>query len=276
MRAGPVVYALWMLSTAGWWALALAPLQQAPDWLLRTRQVCFGTLPSGLPDGGGWLMLAAPLPMLAALVIIYHEDLRACRRDLIGLMVALPLIGAAWIGQRVEQGLRPLPPDPAVEALPEAYPRTALALPGFRLFDQHGRPWTSSMLAGEPTVLTFAYGHCATVCPGLIRSLKEVRRPVRRVIVTLDPWRDTCGSLPDLSRRWELPEGSVVLSGEVEQVAALTGALNLPTERDPRTGEIAHPGMVFVLDRQGRVAYTFLSPDSSWLEEAIRRAWEQD
>lgn len=276
MRAALAVYGCWALSTAGWWALALAPVRKAPEWLLSTRQVCFGTLPNGLPDGAGWLMLAAPFPMLAALVVLFNRELRACRREVIGLLVALPLIGLGWIGQRVEQVLRPAEPAPPPGALPESYPRTAEPLPEFRLVDQHARLVTPAMLRGQPTIVTFAYAHCATVCPGLIRTLKEVRQPVQRVIITLDPWRDTCGSLPDLARSWELPQGSLVLSGEVEEIARLTRALNLPTERDPRTGEITHPAMVFVLDREGRVAYTMLSPDRAWLEEALDRAWERD
>ena len=35
--------------TVSWWALALYPAgSQAPEWLLRTRLVCFGAAPGGL------------------------------------------------------------------------------------------------------------------------------------------------------------------------------------------------------------------------------------
>ena len=37
--------------TMSWWALALWPVPTgAPAWLERTRQVCFGSTASGLPE----------------------------------------------------------------------------------------------------------------------------------------------------------------------------------------------------------------------------------
>lgn len=278
MRVGLVAYGLWLTSTASWWALALAPLPgSAPEWLLRTRQVCFGTLPNGLPDGAGWLTMAAPLPMLIALVVLYGGELRAQRQRVIVLLVALPLLGLAWTARRVEQAWRdqtvfalgqPLPEG----SLPEGYPRGDKPLPGFRLLDQHARVVTPQLLAGKPVLLTFAYAHCATVCPALIGTLRQVRGDVQRVVVTLDPWRDTCGSLPDLARQWDLPEGTLVLSGEPEEVERLTSKLQIPVERDMKTGEITHPALVLVIDPEGRVAYTMMSPSPAWIEEAITRA----
>ena len=48
-----------LLATAAWWALAFWPGGgEAPDWLVRTRYVCFGVRGgSGLPDAGGWINL---------------------------------------------------------------------------------------------------------------------------------------------------------------------------------------------------------------------------
>jgi hypothetical protein len=52
--------------TAAWWALALWPVGgSAPDWLLRTREVCFGATADTLPDAGGWILLVGqPAGML--------------------------------------------------------------------------------------------------------------------------------------------------------------------------------------------------------------------
>ena len=65
--------------TASWWALALWPAAPtAPDWLLRTREVCFGTTPDGLPQAGGWILLIGqPIGMIALLMVIWPEELRA-------------------------------------------------------------------------------------------------------------------------------------------------------------------------------------------------------
>jgi hypothetical protein len=48
-----------LVITASWWAMALWPVAaSAPEWFLRTREVCFGATATGLPNAGGWLLLA--------------------------------------------------------------------------------------------------------------------------------------------------------------------------------------------------------------------------
>jgi cytochrome oxidase Cu insertion factor (SCO1/SenC/PrrC family) len=41
--------------------------------------------------------------------------------------------------------------------------------------------------------------------------------------------------------------------------------------RDQRTGDIVHPGLVFLIDADGRLAYTFGTPSPAWVREALRR-----
>ena len=45
-----------LATTAAWWALALWPADgRTPEWVLRTRDVCFGADAESLPAPGGWL-----------------------------------------------------------------------------------------------------------------------------------------------------------------------------------------------------------------------------
>ena len=99
-----------LLITAVWWALALWPTAQAaPAWLERTRSVCFGTQPDGLPDAYGLLMLTGhPLAMLLILAFAWGRDvlggLRAMSHSGVGrvalafsaivIAVALGAVGA--------------------------------------------------------------------------------------------------------------------------------------------------------------------------------------
>jgi hypothetical protein len=56
--------------TVFWWAFALWPVGDAPDWLVRTRLVCFGVDGGGLPDRAGWVgLVGQPLGMLGALLV---------------------------------------------------------------------------------------------------------------------------------------------------------------------------------------------------------------
>ncbi|HXE73001.1 MAG TPA: SCO family protein [Candidatus Nitrosotenuis sp.] len=293
--AGPLslpalLYLAWSALAWGWWALALAPLPPAsPEWLLRTRQVCFGPLESGLPDGYGLIMLSAPLWLLGALLCLWGADLVALARRLqrrlpgrllVILALLLPLAGGAWVGGRLARGLEAraaMQAPPSVEEpLPRTYPRLDRPLPPLRLVDQTGRTVTEAVLEGRISFLTFAFAHCPSVCPSLVSTLRQARAEAAEVdpllvILTLDPWRDTPSSLASLAQGWGLPRGALVLSGEVAQVNRALDAFGVPRSRNLQNGDIQHPALVYVSDGRGRLAYAFTNPPASWLAEAARR-----
>lgn len=269
------LYGFWAVTWLAWTLLALAPTPgNSPEWLLLTREVCFGSMPERLPSAQGWVSLAAPIPMLVALLAICGEDLR---RQMAGLgrlwrltLLLLPLVTLGYAATRVAQEWPRSGGDPRTVAMSPDHPILDLELPEFRLTDQQGQVLRREDLCGRVTVLTFAYAHCATVCPMLLQTMRELNG-VDKVVVTLDPWRDTCGNLSGIARTWDLGSARV-LSGAPEQVALLTEALGVPVTRDQKTGEIFHPSLVFVLGKSGRVIYGFNNPSVSWLDEAVRRA----
>jgi protein SCO1/2 len=160
------------------------------------------------------------------------------------------------------------------EPLPESYPRLAKDLPRFKLTDQRGQSLDNAALRGKVHVLTFAYAHCATVCPFLVRdTLKAVKAlpGVTAVFLTLDPWRDTPSALPSLAQRWGMGDESRLLSGAPKSVVALLEGLGVPFQRDALTGVVDHPPLVYVLDAHGRVAYQFNHPSPAWIQEAVSR-----
>lgn len=281
------LYIGWTLIALAFGAAAFYPLPEAsPDWMLRTRSVCFGTLENGLPDAGGWLMvLGAPLTMLAALLVLHGEDLRrdlreswsrpAGRAGLV-LLFLLPLWGAVWVGHRVARGLAVTAsaPTAASTPLPEHYPRLDLPMPAFELVDQDGAAVTAGSFQGKVTLLTFAFAHCRTVCPVMLnqvlRAAKETGADV--MVVTLDPYRDTPSSLPAQSKGWGLPQGGRLVSGSPEAVNAYLDAMNVSRSRDAKTGNITHPALVYLVDADGRIAYAFNDAPAAWLVEGVRRA----
>jgi len=166
----------------------------------------------------------------------------------------------------------------ALETLPEGYPRTDRPAPDFQLVDQTGATLTLESLRGRPVLLTFAFAHCQTICPVIVRTVSWAAERLDDlgpavVVVTLDPWRDTPSSLPALAQSWQLPAlaRAHVLSGEVAAVQAVLEAYEVPADRDPATGEITHPALVYLLDPQGKIAYTFNNPPAEWLVDAARR-----
>lgn len=281
----------WFLVTVGWWSLAFAPLPVPAEWLTEVRAVCFGTLPDGLPDDWGWILLIlAPLSMLTFLLAVWGHDVMAAFHELsgswagrlvIGALAIIAGFGLVSVGGRVlaserlqKAGLLAAETEP----LPADLPRTYEAAPELALVDQNGERFALAKLQGRPALLTFAYGRCELICPALVNTLQRASDaypgpPPPTVVVTLDPWRDTPSSLPTLFEQWglgRLPQATV-LSGSVEEVVGVADRYAVGFSRDSRTGDIAHPGLVFVLDGEGRIAYRFLNPPARWLVEASLR-----
>jgi cytochrome oxidase Cu insertion factor (SCO1/SenC/PrrC family) len=281
----------WLLAFLGWWFFALAPLPaSSPGWIEAARMVCFGSLPSGLPEGYGWLMLiCSPLMMLTALVIIWPkelgQDLRQAQTSSLGRLllvglVVLPVISLAWGVKRVmdvqEAYNQAVAPNLLGEPLPETYPRCPKLATDFELVNQRQENISLASLRGHPFILTFAFAHCASICPGLVKTVTDGvntydgERPAL-VIVTLDPWRDTPAALPTLARQWSLSDADHVLSGPVEQVTGVIEDYEIESTRNPENGDVVHPGMAFVFDSEGRLVYQFNDPSVQWLHDALDR-----
>lgn len=282
------VLALWTVATLFWWAFAFAPLPSAPPaWLTAARHACFGSAGEGLPAPHGWMLLVlGPASFLLGIAVLWGRELPASlargMRGRAGTWVAVVLAVAAtaegvWVLRKVEAAravadwAQPIRDD---GPLPAEYPRQAAPAPDFSLVDQRGVTLSISELKGRPVVLTFVFAHCQTLCPVVVDTLKHVSRASAPVVllVTLDPWRDTPSALPGIADRWELPVGFHVLSSRrVEDVLRVADRYGVTFRRDERTGDIVHPGLVFVIDADGRLAYTFSNPPVAWVREGLRR-----
>jgi protein SCO1 len=275
--------------TALWWALALWPVPvtgQAPAWLLRTRAVCFGTSSTGLPDGYGWLtLIGQPILMLGMLYFMWGDAvlaglaalarLRGGRIALAGAAtVAIAALAAAGARVANATGAEPRAPSGA-ESLD--LPRLDRPAPPLDLVDQHGERLTLARFRGQPVLLTFAYAHCETVCPLVVHDVLRARElagnpaPVA-IIVTLDPWRDTPARLAAVAERWRLPADGFVVSGDTGAVTATLDRWSVSRQRDLRTGEVAHATLVYLIARDGRVAYAASGAvDAAALADLLRR-----
>jgi cytochrome oxidase Cu insertion factor (SCO1/SenC/PrrC family) len=275
------LFTLWCLAmivvtTVAWWALALWPVPaDGPDWVLRTRAVCFGSTDSGLPAVEGWLLLIfQPIGMTVGLLLAWgrstREALGLLVRSLPGRLVAavavvILLLGAGGATVRVASAAGAgdvLLETPTTS--PAEHPRVARPAPSnLPLVDQTGEPFRLEAYRGRTVLVTFAFAHCETICPVLVREVLEAQRLAPEVgaerpavvILTVDPWRDPPSRLPNLARRWSLGDDAHVLSGPVDTVLAELEAWDIAIERDERTGEVVHPALVYVLDHEGQVTF---------------------
>jgi protein SCO1 len=260
--------------TAAWWALALWPVQDAPFWLARTRYVCFGVAESGLPDAGGWIgLIAGPLGMLGIVLVgwsggvrsvLLHARTSMLIRATLSLLVTGTFLMVAGASMRVRQAQAAVTVmDQGTPLPPASYPRLDRPAPKLELVAQDGRVHSLSELRGRPVLVTFAYAHCATVCPVIVRDVLRAQAKTRGlplqpavIVVTLDPWRDTPSRLPAMARDWAFPaEGAWMMGGAVESVEAVHAAWEVPTSRNEQTGEVTHPALAYVVDEEGRIAF---------------------
>ncbi|HET9065575.1 MAG TPA: SCO family protein [Gemmatimonadales bacterium] len=277
-RPGAAAFALLMivLITAGWWALALWPLGTIePEWLARTRAACFGSPRGGLPALSGWILLIGePIGMTGFLVAAWgdalREDLRRIRdnrawRGAAIVVLALLAIGLGAAGRRVAYAAGLSGGAPIVAAgVPVA---TRIDASGIALVDQHGTALTlAEATGGQAALLTFAFGHCTTVCPAIVHDLRIARTAangnrVPILVITIDPWRDTPARLRTIATQWELGAGDRVLSGSIEQVNAALDLLRIIRHRDTTTGDVEHVAVVMAIDAHGVVTQRL---DGGW------------
>jgi protein SCO1/2 len=268
-----VALGLILVITLAWWGLALWPLPDtAPPALVRARIICFGSTATGLPSGVGWMMLIGEPIMITLLLVsvtgssTIREALAGIARSSVGriglgAITTGALLAFLAAGVRVAWALgggsgAPRP-DPASAA---NAPRLDRPAPALDLVDQRGNVVTLAALRGRPALVTFAYAHCETVCPLVVQEVVQARRDLEEqrpavVVITLDPWRDTPSRLPSIARKWGLPDDAFVLSGPIIEVEAVLNRWGIPRARDVRNGDVTHPQVVYVLDREGRLAF---------------------
>lgn len=264
---------VWFIVTVGWWALAFWPVGDGPVWLERTRYVCFGVRGDGLPDAGGWVgLIGSPLGMLGMLFAGWRGGLLQLYRRVLtsplltaaaALAAAIASVAALGAVRSAHARAADLPLEPVAALTAADHPRIDRAAPVLSLIAQDGETRSLATLLGRPVLVTFAFGHCATVCPLVVRQALDVQASYAGsaeapavLIVSLDPWRDVPSRLPFIATSWQLPERDVwVLSGPVDEVEATLDAWRMPRTRDPRTGDISHPPLVYVVDAHGRIAF---------------------
>lgn len=189
-----------------------------------------------------------------------------------------PWVLAALAGLVLIPAIRPLlrfEPDP---------PPVLRELPQWRLVDQNGEVFGSDDLAGEVYVASFLFTRCATVCPRLTASLRQLERryreegveDVRLVSFTVDPAHDTPDLLRDYarSRSLDLERWSLVTGAEPEMRSVVVDGFALPMgERLDLAGglvDVAHAARLALVDRDGGVR-GYYGSDAVGLDEVFHR-----
>jgi len=260
----PLFAPVLVLAALGWGTALGVFLLVGPDlggWARAVLAYCFGWDMTTRAYRLDTVLLVTLEPPLFALVVglFYADELRAFGRRPAGRVVG----GAALVGFAAVAAALVLSGDvvgsaPATAAAPPV--REGRPAPRARLTDHRGRPFELGAATERPLAVTFVYANCHGTCPALVATLRATAAlagdRARYVAVTLDPERDTPAALAAYAARWDLGDAWHLLTGPPAAVDAVRRAWGVAAERRP-DGEIAHANVIVLVDRRGRVAYTY-------------------
>ena len=264
---GPLFAPTLMVAIFGLGAATVAFLLFGPGlapWADTLLTACFGWNADTRRYRLDALILTLLQPPLFAVVVwaFYADELRAflARRGGRVVAVTAPAVFVALAasllvtGEISASGAAPTPAD-LISPLRQGRPA-----PEFALTDHRGQPVSLASLRGHPVVVTFVYADCHASCPLLIARLKALEArsapDVTFIAISLDPQRDTPASLAGAAVRWELGSRWHLLSGAPASVKDTLSAYGVQYAPLP-DGEIAHENLVLIVDRRGRLAFTY-------------------
>jgi len=211
------------------------------------------------------LILALLQPPLFAGVVFFFfaDEVRAFWASRSGRALTI-LAPAAFVGLAAsllatsEISASGAGPAPASLSSPK---REGRAAPAFSLVDHRRQPVSLEGFRGRPVVMTFVYANCHASCPLLVDRLKALEArmagaAVAFVAVSLDPERDTPSALGTAAAHWGLGERWHLLTGTPDAVRAVVRAYGVQWAPLP-DGEIAHENVVVLIDKKGRLAFTY-------------------
>ncbi|MEO8701696.1 MAG: SCO family protein [Kofleriaceae bacterium] len=159
-------------------------------------------------------------------------------------------------------------------------------VPAFTLVDESGQRFTEEALRGHPTIVSFVFTRCDSICPtlsGRAQRLQEKTADRKGVAIKLisfsvDPTYDTPVRLAEYAKRFSAdPTRWRFLTGPPDKVTALvTGPFMTLMDREGITASgapsIVHSGYFILVDADLEIRGVYDSNDEQRLDEMIHHA----
>ena len=180
---------------------------------------------------------------------------------IVAVALVIALAAGAFVAMRTQA---PVAPASAL-VLPAPNP-----VPEFSLLNQHGEAVDQAVFEGQWDLVFFGFTHCPDICPTTLQVLASAKKALaengrqtlpRIVLVSVDPERDTPEILGEYVNYFG--QGSLGLTGTLEEIRKLTGGLGIFFEKQPGDGEnyaVDHSAAVLVIDPDGRFHSLFSGP----------------
>ncbi|MBV8758647.1 MAG: SCO family protein [Deltaproteobacteria bacterium] len=169
------------------------------------------------------------------------------------------------------------PHDPNLEDLGMVTP--------FELVDDRGQPITQDVFRGHPTVVSFLFTRCDTICPVTTMKMARIQEKtfdkadqIKLVSISVDPTYDTPERLAEYAKHYNAdPTRWRFITGDHDTIYRLVEGpfmSSMMREPDKANGvpNIAHGGYFILVDGNLHLRGTYDSGDIHRLDELIRDA----
>lgn len=141
----------------------------------------------------------------------------------------------------------------------------------FELVDHTGAPFRLQDQRGQVFLMFFGYTSCPDFCPATMalltrayERLGDAADEVTTLFVSVDPERDTPAKLAEYLEFFDIR--ALGLTGGPEQLDAVVPQYAARYEVEPTDSAggplFAHTTYIYLIDRRGRVVYTFMHNDT--------------
>ena len=158
-------------------------------------------------------------------------------------------------------------------------------IPPFSLIDERGQPFTEAALRHHPTIVSFIFTRCDTVCPITSMKMEKIQdktfdagQKIKLLSISVDPNYDNPERLTAFAAKYHAnPERWRFVTGAADAVQALVEGpflTSMQTEAPRSDGvpNIAHGGYFMLVDGDLHIRGMYESNDIQRLDEMIRDA----
>jgi protein SCO1/2 len=153
----------------------------------------------------------------------------------------------------------------------------------FQLTDDRGQPFTEASLSGHPTIVSFIFTRCDTICPVTTMTMTQLQdktfdEPIDLLSISVDPTYDTPARLAEYAKKYHAdPERWRFITGSADRIHDLvegTFMTSMLREADRPGGvpNIAHGGYFLLVDGHLHIRGRYSSSEVIELDKLIRDA----
>jgi len=152
------------------------------------------------------------------------------------------------------------------------------AIANFQLVNQYGATTSLQNWKGMITVNNFFFTHCPSICPKMVRNLKNVQQLLARdseLLInsfSVDPERDSVAQLKAYASRMDIQKNWQLITGDKKEIYKLArkSFLVVATDGDGGPDDFIHSEMLVLVDKQKRIRGFYSGTDEEEIKNLLR------